>query len=460
MNKEKIYHSIPIFMQNMLTSLYGYWQNRYRYNKNYYGILAFLKISDFFTKDQKIIYQKESLSNLLISLKKNNYYKCILSNFSNDLITENPFEILEKMPILSKEEVIKNYELLASKTKDSYQVGTSGTTGKALKILKTPNDMSAQTATWTRHRSRFGIKHQDLSVNFTGKLVVSSYQIKPPFWRYNKAWNQYLINMQHINKNNIKDIVEFLNTIKPKFYSGYPSIIGDLCSLALESNLSLNHDAKPIAVFCGAENLLKWQEEKIKLWLGCVVSDLYGLTEGCCNLSKCQHGYYHEDFELCYSELINKEELEDGKIQGNLVGTGFFLESFPLVRYDTGDMAVQMPESFKCKCGREGKVYEKIIGRVDDYVLTLEGAKIMRFDYLFKDTLEIEEVQVIQEKFDTVIFKIKLRNIESKDYLEKILKQRFEEWISKSMKLEFEYVDFIEKTKSGKFKAVINKLKG
>jgi len=83
----------------------------------------------------------------------------------------------------------------------------------------------------------------------------------------------------------------------------------------------------------------------------------------------------------------------------------------------------------------------------------------MRFDYLFKDTREIEEVQVVQPLVDSVTFRIKLRKNAEIGLLEDLLTRRFAEWISADMKLNFEYVEDIEKTSAGKFKAVVSLLR-
>ena len=44
-----------------------------------------------------------------------------------------------------------------------------------------------------RHRSRFGFEFGDKHLSFTGKPVVPLEQIKPPFWRWNKIFNQQLL---------------------------------------------------------------------------------------------------------------------------------------------------------------------------------------------------------------------------------------------------------------------------
>lgn len=453
------YKFSPVFMQNFLCTAYGYIENKKRYGKHFRDYLSFLRTTDYWDQRQRESYQAQALTNLLLGLRDNNYYKAALSELAYQDIVANPFAVLARLPLTEKSDVFQFYNDIRVPAVGGFEVKTSGTTGTSLRIYKTNEDMSAQTACWVRHRERFNVSFRDLSVNFTGKLVVPSQTKKSPFWRYNAAWRQYLVNMQHITSDNIKEIVGFLNSIAPVFYSGYPSIIANVASLALEQGLELQAASRPRVVFCGAENTLDWQSEAMFRWTGAVVTDLYGLTEGACNLSKCQHGYYHEDFEICYTELAEPENLADGRIRGKLVGTGFSLKAFPLLRYNTGDVAVRMPNSFLCGCGRHGTVYESIEGRIDDYVLTPSGSKVMRFDYLFKDTREIEEVQVVQSVADSVTFRIKLRKNSEIGLLEDLLSKRFAEWISADMKLRFEYVDRIEKTSAGKFKAVVNLLK-
>ncbi|WP_312954691.1 hypothetical protein [Stutzerimonas nitrititolerans] len=454
-----VYKLSPVFMQNFLCTAYGYIENKKRYGKHFRDFLFFLRASDYWDHRQRESYQAQALTNLLLGLKRNNYYGVALSKFSSQDIVVNPFAVLAGLPLTEKKDVFQFFNDIRVSAAGGFEVKTSGTTGTSLRIYKTNEDMSAQTACWVRHRERFNVSFRDLSVNFTGKLVVPSRTSKPPFWRYNAAWKQYLVNMQHITRDNINEIVGFLNSIAPVFYSGYPSIIANVASLALEQGLELHASARPKVVFCGAENTLAWQSEAIFRWTGATITDLYGLTEGACNLSKCQHGYYHEDFEICYTELAEPENLADGRIRGKLVGTGFALKAFPLLRYNTGDVAVRMPSSFLCGCGRRGTVYESIEGRVDDYVLTPGGSKVMRFDYLFKDTREIEEVQVVQPLVDSVTFRIKLRKNAEIGLLEDLLTRRFAEWISADMKLNFEYVEDIEKTSAGKFKAVVSLLR-
>src|SRR5690606_9063276 len=156
---------------------------------------------------------------------------------------------------------------------------------------------ATQWAVWWRHRARFGVALSDASVNFTGKPLVPIEQERPPFWRYNATQKQWLLSMQHISDKNIAEIVAFLSSVKPRFYSGYPSIIAETARLSLRYGLRLKQDAMPEVVFFGAEKVLDYQRELIAEWLPSArLTDQYGLSEGNCNFSKCEYDNYHEDF--------------------------------------------------------------------------------------------------------------------------------------------------------------------
>ncbi|RSC81567.1 phenylacetate--CoA ligase family protein [Acinetobacter haemolyticus] len=447
----KYYSFLPIFLQNLVCTLYGYNVSRTRFNGDFNNKLHHLNETEKYNNSQIFEYKKTKLKEIIESAAKHDFY----SVFSNKVNQEDPFNALSSFPITEKNDLLA-YDMNKLFKPGYHMHSTSGTTGKALSICKDEESIAMQWAIWIRHRNRFSVNLKDVSVNFTGKPIVSENQKSPPFWRYNAAQKQYLVSSKHINERNIESIVEFLNSIHPKFYSGYPSIISDLSRLALSKGLTLrNH---PDVVFCGAENLLDYQAESISKWTNAIITDQYGLTEGNCNFSKCEHGFYHEDFEFCHIELVDQEILDDGSIRGKLIGTAFYNRAFPLIRYNTGDIAVFAPPNFKCSCGRDSQVILAVEGRQDDYIITPDGRRVMRCGYLFRDTFEALEVQIVQEKYGEVIFNAVLSGLGNKSDFEKKVSALFKEYISADMSLIFKYPDFIQKSSTGKFKAILNRI--
>ena len=459
---ESIYPRLPVFLQNLACTIYGIKEKRSRFNQDFYRYLELYQNSQHLNANDIKFDVEQDLRNTLMYCRDNvNYYQNLFAQIGLNPDAEDIFSELGKLPVMRKETLRLHTPHLVSNAlseKDRLEFHTSGTTGKALTLFKDKASIAKQWAIWFRHRKRFEVDFGDLHVNFTGKLVVPATQKLPPFWRFNRAFNQYLINMQHVNDENIKDIVGFLNSISPKFYSGYPSIIAEVARLAIQYKLPLHSHARPAVIFTGAENTLDYQKAAIEEWTGAIVTDQYGLTEGNCNLSRCELGHYHVDHEFGFVECIDPEPLSDGRKRGRLIGTSFTNFAMPMLRYDTGDVAIWKADDFKCPCGRHTDVIESIEGRIDDFVQLNDGRRIMRFDYLFKGTDSIKEAQICQYKLGEIVIKLVSRIGPNED-IENELKAQFVKWITDDMDVKFEYLEQIPKSNTGKFKAVQSFLK-
>jgi len=81
----------------------------------------------------------------------------------------------------------------------------------------------------------------------------------------------------------------------------------------------------------------------------------------------------------------------------------------------------------------------------------------MRLDYLFKDSLNIKEAQVIQENLGEIrMLVVRRANYATKDELE--IRRDIKTWLSPSLQVRFDYVDEIPRERNGKFRAVLSRL--
>ena len=183
------------------------------------------------------------------------------------------------------------------------------------------------------------------------------------------------------------------------------------------------------------------------------MTDQYGLSEGCGNASQCPKFVYHEDFEFGIIECVDPVSISENQVRGKIVCTGFSNRAFPFIRYDTGDIGIWAKNGFLCQCGRRSTVLSAIEGREDNYVITPEGNRIMRFDYVFKDASNVKECQVVQERLSEVTLRMVIRPAyTSRD--EETIRKEIRRWISPRLNVSFEYVDEIKRDRNGKFKAV------
>ena len=449
---------LPIPLQNWLVGIYSEKIERERGGREYEEILHFLNTTEAWTLEQINSY-KEEYTYRIIDQAYNHcpYYR---KKYNEAGVTPSSFtciDDLQKFPILTKEEIRVNMDGMIAdniKKKEVVHYHTSGTSGKSLDFYNTKYNLRYYWAVVARNRMRFGIEEGCRNLNFTGKLVVPINQVKPPYWRFKKAQNQYMLPMQHITKEKISSMVDFINNEDFVISVGYPSIVYSFALLADELGLKINK--VPRFFFSGAEKVYDYQKEEIgKVFPGMEIVEHYGFSENAGAASKCIQGVYHEDFEFGHLEL--KDSVKNGDLEtGILLSTGFHNFAMPFIRYEVGDTVTF--DNRTCGCGLKTKIISEINGRNEDFIITPEGAHIMRFDYIFKDTHDIREAQVVQRQLGEIVIRVVRRNDFDKLSTEKMLTDEVHKMISPSINVKFEYVDEIERTKAGKFKAVVSEL--
>lgn len=455
MRIQHLYPRLPVFLQNAVCSLHGYRTKRLRYGHEFQRKLSFLRESEKWSASEIENYQDEKIREIAVHAYNTvPYYRRM---FDECRLTPGDIcgrEDLRKLPAVTKENVrhhLRDFVSDQFPLKRLIQLHTSGSTGTAVDFYFQPETIQFQWAVWWRFRERFGVRCGDPHCNFTGKPAVPLTCTRPPFWRHDRSNNQFIVNMQQISPQKIADIVAFLNDTRLVFYSGYPSIIYQLCCLIEEANLSITNP--PAVVMTGAEKLYDDQRQVMQSVLQCPVVDQYGMTEACGNASRCPHDMFHEDAEFGYIDLIQGEELPTG--QGQLRCTGFSNFAMPLINYEVGD--VGSLSQVACSCGRNHRPFRDFEGRTEDFVITPEGCKIRRFDYIFKDAQNVREAQVVQNKLGEITILIVKRHGYTSDDEKALLKQ-VRKMISPTVAVEFEYVEEIERTSSGKFRAVVSNL--
>jgi phenylacetate-CoA ligase len=361
---------------------------------------------------------------------------------------------LKKLPILSKKEVKKNEsDFLSTKyrKKDLCFDLTSGTTGTPLKIYKTKEALQFQWAVWWRHRARFGLKLGDRHLTFGARLPFPVDDNRPPYWRYNSAINQVYLSTYHIKPENIEVIVNWLNTEKLKFFTGYPSAMYVLAKLIIDSNLSLKNF--PDYISTGSDILLPEFEKLIGEVFRAPVTDQYGMMEACGNFSRCEHENYHLDTEFGIVELI---PMEGYKNLYRFVFTGLTNYAMPFIRYDIGDYGEMLNK--ECKCGRQSLAIRRIDGRIEDFVRTPDGKMAVGMNQVFEWSPGIFEAQIRQNSINEIDVLV----VPSKEYKrrdEGIIINELRSRIGKEMIINYKVVEKIDRPNSGKLRLVISNLK-
>jgi len=418
----------------------------------------FLQESQWYDEEKLRELQDEKLRKLIkYSYESVPYYRELFDKIKLKPSDIRTVEDLPKIPILEKDIVRKRWKDLLSKAyprSKSIIYHTSGTTGKPITVYVSRNCYEREYAFRWMHYSWGGIKRGERFATFAGHPVVPISQTKPPFWRHNWAENQLIFSSQHISRDTLPHYIGALRKFQPAMIHGYPSSIYLIAHYLVENDIS---DIRPKAVFTASETLLDFQRKIIEEAFGCKVFNWYGNTEMVAHATECEMGKMHIHLLHSVMEITDEEgnPVSENK-EGIIIGTGLDNWAMPLIRYKVGDIAV--PTSSKCSCGRGYPLVEKIVGRIEDYVITPEGRYVGRLDHVFKHDLHVIEAQLIQEKIDL----LRIRIVKDKGYSDKDNKEiikGLQERLGYSMKFEFEFVTEIPREANGKFKFVISKVK-
>ena len=458
MNAISIYSSLPYWLQNIAVSLHGYKLKRQRFNDDFYKILDFLNSTHDWSREQIRSYKEEHIFKILEQAYRHcPYYRKKYADVGLSPSDFKQLEDLQKFPILTKEEIRENWLGLVANNipqNELIQFNTSGSTGKALDFYWTRYSSAYYWAVDQRYKNRFGFDLGKVCINFSGRPIVPISTSKPPYWRYDRVLNRYFINMHQLNEWKMRDIVNWINTKHIEMFIGYPSIMTAFANEWINTGQTLNYFPKHI--FTGAEKLYENQKSILQaVFKDVQIHELYSFSEQAAIATHCIHSVYHEDFEIGHMELDQAVPVVNG-IQGEILATGFVNLGMPFIRYQNGDTAVFSDR--ECGCGLHSQIIEDIVGRNEDYIVTPEGLHIQRLDYIFKDTSDVKECQIVQKVLGEMILRIVKRNTYGVATEKKLL-INISQWISPTINVKFEYMDEIPRTKAGKFKAVVSDLK-
>ncbi len=422
-----IFERLPLFVKKILFYFASWKVNIDRYKGNYFKYLDYFnnwsnkKQLNFDAPEIKVLYGE------------------IYNNLSD-------------YPIINKEilkEKIEKTDFYKNVKKDGV-MHTSGSTGAALTVPYTKDFLRYKYASSWFFREVNGLNRTVPNCNFTGRVLFDLDKEKKPYWLWGSPNSQLLFSQYHLSVKTISDYIDAMEHYKIKWVHGYPSVVSYFSQLVEDCGLTHRlHNMNILGISVSSESLSQNQKVLIERVFNAKVLNFYGQAESVVDIFECEEGQLH------INELFSEVELipYENDIY-HLVGTQLNNKSFPLIRYDTGDL-VEYKGRQNCKCGRKGRIVEKIIGRVDDVIVLRDGRKIGRIDHLFKGSVNVVEAQVVQYQKGQGVFKIVKNKFYAKGDEENICNE-IRNKLGHDFDYRIEYVDFIKKSKNGKLKQVIS----
>ena len=461
MSLKNLVKSLPHPLEQGFRYIYSIVPASLRYRKVFREMYAFLRGSQWWSKEKLEEYQMERLKKLLKHAYEHvPYYKRAFDE--RDIKPEDiqDFSDMKRLPFVTKEEIRDNLEeFLADNYSKSqlHYVTTGGSTGIPFGFYGIKNYSTAiERAFICNQWNRVGYKLGDRSIVLRGGYTGNPE--KNEYWRYDPVGRELSFASYYLTEEHIPSYLEKIREFKPDFIQAYPSAISILARYMAENNVDDFPSVK--AILAGSENLYPSQRELLEKVFNCRVFSWYGHAEKAVLAAECEHSsYYHIFPEYGYTEIIDSQGNEvtgDGQI-GEIVGTGFYNFAMPFIRYKTQDLAVVSNE--KCKCGRKYRLLQRIEGRLQELIVTKNDRLIsMTQINMHSDVFDnVKQFQFYQDTKGELVFNIVKKDSYTDRDTQYIIEELYKK-LGEDVDLTIKCVNEIPRTQSGKYRFLIQKL--
>ncbi|WP_048510256.1 phenylacetate--CoA ligase family protein [Chryseobacterium sp. FH2] len=455
--KEKIYKILPDFLQNFMVYIYNRQAYKRRYGGEYENFRKEKKDNRTLSLEELKEYQKNRYSRLIeFAIQNSEYYKKSIGNIDNAVLIEN----ISSLPIVNKEVFRNNIDAIIVKTSEKLEKSkTGGTTGKSLEVKFFVRDSQERFAFLDDFRSRFGYELGKKTAWFSGKSLLTDRDIKKKrFWKTDFINNVRYYSTFHIKDDYLKYYVENLLSYAPEYLVGFPSTILEIAKYGLANGYDFPENTVK-AVFPTAETITAETRYHIEKFFKTKLYNQYASSEGAPFIIECKEGNLHLELQSGVFEVL--DENDQPAKSGRLIVTSFTTAATPLIRYDIGDSITLEEADKKCSCGNNNPLVKEILGRIDDFIYSVENGKINlgNVSNTLKDTKGIIRFQAVQNKLEELdLYVVADKEIYSKQ-IEKIFIGNWKDRVGNSMKIHLHYVNEIPVEASGKYRIVKNNIK-
>jgi phenylacetate-CoA ligase len=336
---------------------------------------------------------------------------------------------LRNLPVLRRTDLRDHFVDLISRSKASGQVAddclflshTSGSTGIPASHLKTEqSEKTWDLALLSRLFSEAGLPFcgtlYDLGLHWRGQPIVECRLIPGAYI----CWN--FMNMGEMGA--IDDYLEIMSITNPTVIFGAPSRIADLAHLCNEKGII----KRPKLVITSFEQLLETTRRFLHEAFGCKVVSVYGTAElGICGW-ECSRGRIHFQDDVILPEVIGEEgnPVAHGQV-GRLIITSLKSWVMPLIRYETGDLAIAARDL--CDCGAQSTSILALEGRSASRLFTKTTRAVSSYKMMScLENLNVSGFQIVQATPGSVMIVVGEDDQVSADALH-LIQRKIEEWL-------------------------------
>ena len=351
---------------------------------------------------------RSSLATLWEHARVTTYYRELVESAHVDKLTP---ETLDRLPILEKETVKRRArDMLSKPLAEMDEVSTGGTSSMIPLTFYLDKNRSVREWAFLTHvwqRCGYELGDRLAVLGYRGVTHVSKPSSVP--WSWEPGTRELRLSPMRMVPPVMDEYLAQIRRFRINFIYGYPSAIAILAAHAADAGWSRPPAFKGILLM--SESIRPFQRQLIRDGFGDVsVMAGYGLSEKVAIAGEIPGEPDVYEFEPLYGlvELVDETGAvinEPGK-QGRLIGTGFVSLGMPMIRYDTGDLAVAVRHPAAENCWRL-RVRNITSRHCQDYLVTREGGLIAH-TVLYPHNTFVRECQFIQEQPGVALLRVVL----------------------------------------------------
>lgn len=452
------YRTSPQWLKSTIGSAYSKLPRSLRYGAVFPRATALLEQSQRWSEEQLRAYQWKQLKSVLEHARANvPYYRRVWDECGVSPRDIHSLQDIRKLPLLTKDQAREHKPELVAQNYRSRLLAfnTGGSTGQPLKFYWERGRTRALEHAFMRRQWRWaGFDYGQRSAILRGQTIKEGIH-------YDPIDNHLFLSGFNLSERTAPEYLAALRKFHPASIQAYPSAITVL------ANFMKRHGQGPLehltVILVGSENLYPAQRALLEEVFQCRVYSWYGHAEATCLAGGCEvSDLYHVYSEYGYTELVD----EAGKpldwrpgVKGEIVATGFNNWAMPFIRYRTGDVAVVGPRT--CPCGRHYPLWERIEGRLQEYIVGSDGRLVPLTAFIFGQHYhafeKTERIQLVQDCPGAVTVRLMVLGGWTRQD-ERQLRNEMLRAIGDDWEIRIEYIDSMELTPSGKHRFVIQKL--
>ena len=328
---------------------------------------------------------------------------------------------------------------------------TGGSSGHPLSLHRSPRSVVIEQATidWLVAKTGIDLARSRVAV-LRGDIIKDPNDQNAPFWRHASA-RRLILSSYHLSAANYAAFTAELAAFRPDVLLAYPSSLELLTGLAEDAHTTLHFEV----AMTSSETLRPGLRKRVQQTFGAVLLDHYGMAERVAAAYSLEDGDYRFVFPYGAAELC-----AEANGTARIIGSSLWNRAQPLIRYDTGDIAL-LPEGVTPET--LGRIvlglapFAGIEGRASDVLQLANGARVYALGQILDGIPGIATVQFVQHSSDLVEAVVVARG-RCDDETLGMIRRNFYKKAPRSVQLQFELRDTPYRLANGKAPIFISRL--